>query len=403
MSFGDDQTKLLILSGLADSRDLATKIRNILRDDYKMGNSVEMLRAKQNGDVPRGTLKNHLAPLVIDFFPDKEAQVDVGRNQLKDIISGKHVAIVQYLYNPTSDISLNDRLINTIGILDVLKKGEVHHKTLVSPYTTYLRSHSIEKYENQGFFQFDSLTFIVNNLFRYGDLDTMISIDPHSEKIKDLVLEVKGERNYQAINPFQSTRSINPAKLGLTSKVEIERVMPNLRPFHERFKRLKEKYGEKIYFVSADNGTESRVENFTNRAYNELENPYIKMLYFDKHRQSYVTSTTKLKHFSESNIDAEGAYIIIDDMFASGGTADKVASMIKEKGAKYVEGWFSHMVTAEKQIEKAKKIRSIDNIVCLNTITQDTRLQADHLEVSEHLLAAELYKAHENFLSRRVA
>ena len=77
-------------------------------------------------------------------------------------------------------------------------------------------------------------------------------------------------------------------------------------------------------------------------------------------------------------------------MFSSGGTANNVASWIKEKGAKYVEGWFSHIVTAKEQIKKALKADSIDKIVALNTVIQD-------------LLAAELYKAHENFLTDRIA
>jgi phosphoribosylpyrophosphate synthetase len=90
-------------------------------------------------------------------------------------------------------------------------------------------------------------------------------------------------------------------------------------------------------------------------------------------------------------------------MFSSGGTANNVASWIKEKGAKYVEGWFSHIVTAKEQIKKALKADSIDKIVALNTVIQDPRLKAVHIEVSEHLLAAELYKAHENFLTDRIA
>jgi hypothetical protein len=302
----ENQTKLLILSGLPDSRDLATKIRDILREDYKMGSSVELLKPKTSGEVPKGTPKDHRAPFVVDFFPGKEAQSDVGRNQLKDIIRGKHVAVVQYLFNDTTDFSVNDRLVNTVGIFNNLNKVEVHHKTLISPYTIYLRSHSVEYYERSGFFQFESLEFFVHSLFEYSGLDTMISVDPHSLKIRDLVISrYKGEKSYQAINPFQSTASINPAKLGLTTNDEIEKVMPNLRPFHERFKELREKQGDNIYFISVDNGTESRVENFTNRAYKDLENPYIKMLYFDKKRQSYASSSKKLKHFSEKDVDPD--------------------------------------------------------------------------------------------------
>ncbi len=401
--------KLLIMSGLKDSRDLANQIYTILKEDYKMGDGVEIIQALSRDEVPKGTLKDHKAPLVIDFFPDKEVQCDVGRNVLKDMIRGKHVALVQYLYNPTNIrsadyASLNDRFFNTIGILKNFNRNlnkELTHTTLVAPYITYLRSHSIEKYEKVGFFQFDSLSTMVEMYAKSG-LNNMLGIDPHSMKIKDIASDFGME--FWDINPFQSGRSINPAKLGLIDTKEIEKVMSNLRPFIERFRKLKEDNQNHLYVGSLDDGTEKRCENFVDRAHPELPFPHILLAYLWKERFSYDGSTIQFKSFSqinEKNIDPEGTYILIDDMFASGGSVDKSATMLKSYGAKRVEAWVAHAVTAPSQVEKAKKITSVDKVVCLDTIIQDPSLGFEYIHASADLLAAELYKVHQKFLSSR--
>ena len=52
--------------------------------------------AKKFTEVEKGTLKDYRHPMVCDFFPDAEIQSDVGRNQLYDVIRGKHVALIEY-------------------------------------------------------------------------------------------------------------------------------------------------------------------------------------------------------------------------------------------------------------------------------------------------------------------
>ena len=206
------------------------------------------------------------------------------------------------------------------------------------------------------------------------------------------------------LETFQSGRSINPAKLGLINKNDIEKVMPNLRPYMTRFKQLQEQDEDKIYIVSLDDGTENRCENFTNRAYENKENPYEMLVYILKERLSYESSRIAFKSFSminEDNIDKEGRYILLDDMFASGGSVDKVSTMLKSYGAKYIEAWVVHAVTAPSQIEKVKRMNRVDKIVCLDTVIQDPELGFEYIHASADLLAAELYKVHQKFLSNR--
>lgn len=396
-----NQTKLLLIPGLRDSYDLARKIREILREDYKMGNSVELLEPLERKDLPKGARKDHRSPLVVDFFPDMEVQADVGRNQLKDVIRGKHIALVQYMYNPTEEGSVNDRLMTIWGLLDLINNTETVHRSLITPYPTYLRAHSADQYRRQGFFQFDSLSLIVKFL-NETSLNTVIGIDPHSKKVKSVC--DKYGMTFRNINPFQSGRSIDPAKLGLLDPNDAKRVIARLRPYQERFSRLKAEHPDHIYVISVDDGTEPRTSNFVDRGFPELEDPYVRLAYLGKGRDGYELKHIFFKNFSrikEDNIDPKGIYIIIDDMYASGGTADDVGKLFKKYGAKCVEAWTTHAVTSKEQRKKATEREGLDRVVCMNTIKQDPVLGFEYSEASEDLLSAELFKEHESVLAMR--
>ena len=393
-----DLAKLLIVPGLPDSHELAKDIHRILRDDYRLEDGVEILFPKTRKEIPAGDSKGQNSQFVVDFFPDMEVQVDIGQIGLEGIIRDKHVAIVQHLYNPVGIGSVNDRIAVVEGMLDLFAKTSTAHRSLVAPFSTYLRAHSVEKYEQRGFFQFDSLTRMLKK-YKSFDLNTMISIDPHSIKVKEVALGLG--MVFRDMNPFRSARSINPAKLGFSGD-EGKKVIMRLRPFLERFAQMK-RDDSHLYLVSADSGVEKRAEYFLDRAFPELKDPYIKLAYFGKDRGSYASSSAEFKSFSrinETNIDPDGTFIIIDDMFASGGTANKRAKILKENGAKRVEVWTSHAVTSQDQIEKAKGLEYIDKIVCLDTVQQDPRLGIEYINVSADLLAAELYKCHEALHAR---
>ena len=164
-----NRTKMLLVpcSG-EETLELSRDIEKILHQDY--GLEVESLESIRRGQVGKDTPKDHLHPLVSDYFPDVEVQVDIGRNSLKDIIRGKHVVLVEHLLTPkrlvspddTQRVSVNDHLMTIRGFLDVISKAEskdekIPQITLAVPYLSYVRSHSIEKYEKRGFFQLDSL------------------------------------------------------------------------------------------------------------------------------------------------------------------------------------------------------------------------------------------------------
>jgi phosphoribosylpyrophosphate synthetase len=429
-------SRLLLVSGTGDSRVLAEAILPVLRDTYGMGQAVEVLKPEKNEDV-KSMKKGHTYPFVLDRFPDGEIRVDVGRNTLFDIVRGKHVAIIRHLYTPTriglrvddrvvyleeiarairdsrkvngldkcvesivkiiqNNISLNDHIMGARGMLNVMKNADVLQRTLVAPYLPYLRSHSVDKYRKQGFFQFDSLDMMLDDFSR-GQVDCIVCIDPHSEKLIEVAQKYNIDIN--AVNPFKSSEMINPAKLGL-SRDKAERVMSTLEPFIEYYRQIKKKYG-RIYFISPDDGAEKRVETFLIECKRQVD-PSLSWDYLgyrNKTRETMMGQKGDFKLFSivnEDNIDPDGVYVVIDDMLSSGSTAEDIAKTVKKYGSSRnrVELWCSHPVGPER--EKLKKLKYLDSIVVLDTIIQDEpdELRLHYLNCTHHLLAAEIYKAH---------
>ena len=404
----DNHTKLLLIacSGF-ETTQLAKDVSRILKEDYNLTDHVETLIPLTRDEVPDGTLKDHRHPLVIDHFHDMETQVDIGRNQLKDVVRGKHVTLVEHLLTPDREIdgktiSVNDHHMTVRGLLNVIGKVDTLERTLLSPYETYVRSHSIEKYEGRGFFQFDSLALTLGDL-KDGNLTNLITVDPHSPKASQIA-ENFG-LVYHWANPFRSARAINPYKLGL-SGAKAKKVLKRLRPFQELIQQTLNENPNHTYFISVDDGTEKRVENVVERILHHLppEEAYALLAYLDKDRISYDNATAKFKHFSqinEKNIDKEGTYIIIDDMYASGGTTTKAAKIFKELGAKKVIVLTTHAVTMPNQYEKANDRQYVDEVFCIDTVPQNDELNVKYINATPDLLAAELYKVHQKLVMSR--
>ena len=405
------QTKLLLISCSGqETKLLAEDLYRILREDYGLENQVELLLSQQREEVEKEMQKAHRHPLVADYFPDGEAQVDIGANMLKDVIRGKHLALVEHLLTPSrkmaegdeQHVSVNDHLWTVLGFLEVVRNIDTLQRTLVSPYLAYVRSHSVEKYHKRGFYQFDSLRMMLRDLQKAG-LEALTAIDPHSTKAAQIAEELGME--YHAANPFQSGRAINSYKLGL-SGTKAKDVQKRLRPFQERFDKMKGQNPQHLYVVSVDDGTERRTENFVERGFRNSspEEAYALLAYLEKDRVSYGDTQTTFKAFSQinkGNIDKEGTYIIIDDMFASGGTAIQAAKLLKDLGAKWVEAWMSHAVTMPAQYEKANDRQYVNKVVCLDTVPQNPLLNIEYIPASADLLAAELYKTHQKLVASR--
>ena len=303
-------TKLLLIACSGEeTAKLTQDISTTLRKDYGLEGQVEVLLAQRRVEIDKDIPKAHLHPFVGDYFPDAEVQVDIGANELKDTIRGKHVVLVEHLLTPcrkvtpedTQCVSVNDHVMTVRGFLDVISNVETLQRTLVAPYLAYVRSHSVEKYRKRGFHQFDSLRKMLVD-FQRDELNAILTIDPHSEKAAQLAEELG--MDYHASNPFQSARAINPYKLSLSGE-NAGKVLSRLRSFHERFAHLKEQNAHHLYVVSVDDGTEHRTENFVERAFprSSVEEVYRLIVYFGKDRFSYGNTSTGIKPFSQHTID----------------------------------------------------------------------------------------------------
>ncbi|MBI5332400.1 MAG: ribose-phosphate pyrophosphokinase [Candidatus Aenigmarchaeota archaeon] len=403
---------LLVPCSGGETSDLTRGILNALKHDHNLGEDVEILGSSRSITIEKGTPKDNRYPLVVDYFDDGEVRADIGKNELIDTIRGRHVVLIEHLLTPDREmfsdfigqkVSVNDHVATVKGVLNLLSNTDALGRILVAPYLTYVRSHSVEKYREQEFFQFDSLNMFLKE-FQNSKLDTLVTLDPHSDKAKQIAEEFG--MYYHAANPFQSTRSLNPYKLGIADE-KIDSVMNNLRPFHKRFEEMKKEYGNRLYLVSVDDGTEGRVENFVDRCFAELQPKeyYARVMYFDKRRVALDKSEYKVKPFSKinrKNVDKEGIYIIIDDMYASGGTACDVGEILKKAGANRVEVWTSHVVTTPRQYEKSNNRPYIDALVCIDTVPRNDGLKVEYIPASTALLASEIYKAHQKLVNERL-
>ena len=220
------QSRLVLVSGTGDSPKLAENVYDELRSTYEMRNSVSLIVPKKPKDVNKNSVKNRTYPLVLGSFQDGETRADIGKNELYSEIRGKHVMVIKYMFTPKRDMRINDHIMEVKALLDIFKHTDTLRKTLAVPYLPYLRSHSIENYENKGFYQFDSLMDMVES-FKHKGLEGMICIDPHSDKIIE-----KGKEqgiSVNSIDPFHSVKYTNPSKLGLNSNYE--EVLSRLQPF----------------------------------------------------------------------------------------------------------------------------------------------------------------------------
>ncbi|MBU0460504.1 MAG: hypothetical protein KKH52_04335 [Nanoarchaeota archaeon] len=405
------QTKLLLipLSG-EETTELAEDMFNILREDFALGDQVEALVGVKRADLESGILKDHRHPLVLDYFVDGEIETDIGRNALKDVVRGKHVVLIEHLLTPNrvmfpnsgdpQRVSPNDHHMTVRGALKVFSKVDLLQITGCFPYQTYVRPHSVEKYETAGFFQFDSLALTLEDLVK-GGMKAFVTVDPHSDKAAQIANSLG--LSYHAVNPFQSGRTINPHKLGLSGE-RTEKVMKRLRPYQNCLEELKES-GKNIHIVIVDDGTEPRGENFADRAFPELppEEFYSIVVYLGKGRPS-LTGETKpyIKPFTQARIDdPDGIYVLPDDMSASTGTCQQVAKMIKKAGGGCVEVWTTHAVTMPSQYEKANDRKYIDRIRCLDTVPQSENLDMEFIKASGYLLSSEVYKVHQRLVASR--
>ena len=182
-------TKLVLVTGSSpNSLKLGKGIENILKNDYRLEN-IELFPSKKISELTpeQKEHRDSSRPLILDKYPDGETRPEIGKEFLRKKISGKSIFLVNYMFKPNPDKDeprINDCLFEVLSLFNTLKQIETEKMTLVTPYLTYLRSHSVEKYiKNKGLYQGNTLEMMVNYL-ALEDVKEILTIDPHSTQIE---------------------------------------------------------------------------------------------------------------------------------------------------------------------------------------------------------------------------
>lgn len=392
----DRLTKLVLVTGSGRSIELGKEIENILKKYYKLTN-IELFPSHK---IPKLTQdqkkhKDWSRPLVADSFPDSETRAEIGREFLRKKISGKNIFVIKYMFEPNPSekgLKVNDNLFEVLSLFNMFKQIETEKMTLVAPYLTYLRSHSIEKYiKNKGLFQANTLEMMVNYL-ALEKVNEILTIDPHSIQIQKYC--ELNNMGFHYRDPFSSSKYTPYPKLGFKTKEDAKDILKKLQPFITYYKQHEAEYKKdfkRIIIVCADPSSEDRAETFAVDTDLGFEN----LGYIEKERididKVKLSGFKDFSYVKEKEIK-EALVILIDDMVSSGTTMNENAQDLKKMGAKRIEAWSTHPVCPE--IEKIEQLNAIDKIVCLDSVLH----QCNKLEYirgsSAHILSAIIFKSY---------
>ncbi|MFC1801068.1 phosphoribosyltransferase family protein [Nanoarchaeota archaeon] len=386
--------KLVLVTGSGRSSEIGDQVFNILRDTYKLGDKVDLIKSVPYDalDEDQKGIRDRTRPLVIDRFKDSEVRVEVGKDVLLRRLRGTHVAFLKYLFDPDEGgIHVNRHLFEVYAFGRFLNKhlkrrGDLEHLTLVSPYLTYLRMHSVDKYiENDDFYQANTLELNIDILDMVCGIDSILTMDPHSDDVKKYC-ETMG-MDFQGHNPFSSSRYTNFAKLGFEKEGDARNTLNALQPFINYFENHKEEYKDAIV-IAPDDGSENRSEHFVVDTGLSFKN----LAYMNKKRiEAGDVKLSRFKYFSAiKEEDVKGRVCILtDDMVASGNTAEKVAEYLHKLGAERVELWVTHAVCPE--MGKIEELKYVNKIISLDSIIREND-KIIQVPATAQILSAQIYK-----------
>jgi len=398
---------LVIVAG-SNPEDVKTaeQTASILTHDFGLEGLV-LVTSKDNSD--QKNLPKDVRRLYYGEFTGGESMFEGGRRTIIDLFDNKHVVFIKHFYSPLCKnkdrdaVKINDNIHEMRMLGSLLKRaqlrGDVNTKkfSLCAPYPAYVRSHSIEKLEEQGLYQGDSLGLFVSDCSTAG-IKEMIGIDPHSSKIWSLLSDV-GIYS-QNIDPFQNPNNKDWRFYGsLTSKLKSDERFKALLKFCPFFEWLytHEKDYKKLSGVQPDAGAYDRVTEFGLNTEIGLENIIAFIKERDGEGNNKIVGIQHYSHLQEKDIKGRD-FIMIDDLIGTGGTSIETAKYLKERGANNVYIWVTH--NAGRNPEKLERSKYIDGIVMLDTVRNKESEKFVYLEKSGILMGGAVYKSYNNLLHR---
>lgn len=289
---------------------------------------LSMNEFKENAERLSIGVKADIIYLSKRVFPDGELLVKISEPMK---VRGENLVIYHKAYP-----NQNERLIELIQILDVVRDYGVNSIKLIIPYLPYAR-------QDKRFLEGECITLkaILKILNQY-DVDELITIDVHSE---------------------ESVRKYFKARF------------TNLSALTEIAKCIVDKYfrGEKPVLISPDEGGYHRVKQVS-------EELNLNSTFIEKKRSRF---TGEIKHRLVEWNSKWRNVIVLDDIISTGGTVSKLAPLLKEMGVEKMVVGATHLLMLGKAEESILKSGYLD-IVGSNTIeSKYSKVSTEELIIDE--------------------
>ena len=288
---------------------------------------VKLIAGRSNKPLAQGIasiLGKQLVNCTIDSFANGEINVIIQEN-----VRGCHVFIIQTGANYQNN-SINDHLVETLLIIDALKRADASKVDVVFACLPYARS---DKKDRRGV---PIGARVVINILEAAGADRIISMDLHA-----------GQTQSVTQLPFDNLYGI---------KLHIDNLQNTL------FKGLsQDEINEKYVLVSLDIGGAKRLHAYAQR---------LKMKYgiMDK-RRDYVNKNTVLKSVLIGDVTGKIA-ICIDDLADTAGTIISGVSDLKKHGALSAIILVTHGVFSNPAAERLNSCDFIEQVIVINTLDQ---------------------------------
>ncbi len=299
----------LLIAGCRSGSNLSTRVVQRYRDLLSEAGSGEDVQHLENIDKR---------------FSDSETTT-----RLEMHVSGCDVFLFQALFDPTSDLTIDQNYMAFMVAVRAFKEHGAEHVTGVLPYLAYARQDKPTKFTREA-----TSARLMADLTISAGIDRLIVWDPHCDQIK-----------------------------GFYGSIPVS-TLDSLSLFIEEFKRYKNR--DDVIAVAPDAGASKFVTHF-GRALG------IKCAIASKYRPSPEEVV-----LAEIIGDLEGKKIaiLLDDMISNGGTMHAlVRKLVEEKGIEEVYLGVSHNLCVGKARERLIDLNAnygLKEAVVTNTIPQTT-------------------------------
>lgn len=258
-------------------------------------------------------LKVQLGKALVTKFKNEETRVEIQEN-----VRGSEVFVIQSICKAPNGNGVNDALMELLLMIDALRRASASRITAVIPYYGYAKQDKKTKGREP------ISAKVVANLLKITGAKRVVTMDLHAAQIQGF----------------------------FDLPVDNLMAMPTLCNYLKR----EGLFDDKVVVVSPDAGGVHRAELYAKRLNSSLA------IVFKKRPEPDVNEVAEIVG------DVEGrAAIIVDDMISTGGTLEKAAAAIRQRGATGVYTVATHGIFAGEAVDVLDKSQ-IERIIVTNTI-----------------------------------